>query len=31
MSVTEADVLAALRQVVDPNTERDLVTGKSAR
>jgi len=31
MSVTEADVLAALRQVVDPNTEKDLVTGKSAR
>jgi ATP-binding protein involved in chromosome partitioning len=31
MSLTEADVLSALRQIVDPNTAKDLVTGKSAK
>jgi ATP-binding protein involved in chromosome partitioning len=31
MSVSVADVQSALRQIVDPNTGQDLVTGKSAR
>ena len=31
MAVTEADVQAALARVVDPNTGRDLVSGKSVR
>jgi ATP-binding protein involved in chromosome partitioning len=31
MAVTEADVRAALARVVDPNTGRDLVSGKSVR
>ena len=31
MSLTEADVRAALSQIVDPNTGKDLVAGKSAR
>jgi ATP-binding protein involved in chromosome partitioning len=31
MSLTEADVQSALRQIVDPNTGKDLVTGKSAK
>jgi ATP-binding protein involved in chromosome partitioning len=31
MSLTDADVRAALSQIVDPNTGKDLVAGKSAR
>ncbi|MCM5569684.1 iron-sulfur cluster carrier protein ApbC [Burkholderiaceae bacterium FT117] len=31
MSVSEADVKSALSQIVDPNTGKDLVSGKSAR
>jgi len=31
MPLTEADVQSALRQIVDPNTEKDLVSGKSAK
>jgi len=31
MSLTEADVRAALSQIVDPNTGKDLMAGKSAR
>ena len=31
MSVSEADVKSALSQIVDPNTGKDLVAGRSAR
>ncbi len=31
MALTESDVRSALAQVVDPNTGKDLVSGKSAR
>ncbi len=31
MSLTDADVRAALSQIVDPNTGKDLVAGKSTR
>ncbi len=31
MALTEADVQSALSEVVDPNTTKDLVTGKSVR
>ena len=31
MPLSEADVQSALREVVDPNTGKDLVTGKSVR
>ena len=31
MSFSEAEVLAALKQLIDPNTKRDFVTGKSVK
>ena len=31
MSVTESQVQSALKEVVDPNTGKDLVTSKSAK
>jgi ATP-binding protein involved in chromosome partitioning len=31
MTVTVQDLSAALQAIVDPNTGKDLVTGKSAR
>ncbi len=31
MAITEADVLSALKQLTDPNTKKDFVSGKSVK
>ena len=31
MSFTEADVQSALKQLIDPNTKKDFVSGKSVK